>query len=281
MNDHEIAILTTIYPMDPVFVDEFFFSLNNQTVDMFDILIVNDGFGSLAKVKSKYRKLNIVEVDPGSTAAENRQIVIHYARQQGYKIGIFSDCDDYLEKNRVKVCVAKLCDFDIVVNDITLFNRTGISIIGYLTNRIENNSVLDITAIQDKNIFGLTNTAIRLDRVIDVVFDKDLVAVDWFLFSVLLLNGSTAVFTNETFTYYRQHGNNIVGLGVMDKMSLAHCLQIKKNHYKLLESRCADYSDLLFEVTKLESSLKQDVDLKNYIERHKELLKYPLWWETI
>ena len=69
--------------------------------------------------------------------------------------------------------------------------------------------------IKNKNIFGLSNTALKINILSKVTFDKDLVAVDWYLYKMLLKNGSNAVFSNKAITYYRQHKNNTVGLQVI------------------------------------------------------------------
>ena len=65
-----------------------------------------------------------------------------------------------------------------------------------------------------KNIFGLTNTAIKLENISKVIFDDKVIAVDWYFFKTLLKQGLKAVFTNEIVTYYRQYENNTIGLKV-------------------------------------------------------------------
>ena len=72
--------------------------------------------------------------------------------------------------------------------------------------------MIDYDFIKDKNIFGLSNTAINVNILDKIVFDKEIVAVDWFLYKGLLKSGHTAVFTNEAETYYRQYENNTIGL---------------------------------------------------------------------
>ena len=72
--------------------------------------------------------------------------------------------------------------------------------------------MVDLEFIKDKNIFGMTNTAIKLENICKVTFDDKIVAVDWFFFKKILKKGLKAVFTNETVSFYRQHENNSVGL---------------------------------------------------------------------
>ena len=40
--------------------------------------------------------------------------------------------------------------------------------------------VIDFKFIKDKNIFGMTNTAIKLNGIEKVSFDKEIIAVDWY-----------------------------------------------------------------------------------------------------
>ena len=86
----------------------------------------------------------------------------------------------------------------------------------YISNRIENNLMINYGFIKDKNIFGMTNTAINLNILDKVKFDDSLVAVDWLMFKDLLKLGHKAIFTNEIISYYRQYFDNTIGLREME-----------------------------------------------------------------
>ena len=213
-----VAFLTTIFPTKNRFLLEFFNSLNIQDFVHFDIIVVNDGYNYLHNIKNKYPNLSILELPYSSTHAKNRQFGINFCISHGYDILVFGDCDDRFAKNRISKSVELLSsgDNDIVVNDLTTFNHSGIIDTKYLSNRIKNNTVINYNFIMDKNIFGLTNTALNITILEQVIFDESLVAVDWFLFKKLLKIGHKAIFTNETITYYRQHPTNLVGLDNRD-----------------------------------------------------------------
>ena len=125
---------------------------------------------------------------------------------------IFGDSDDYFKNNRVDKSIELLNKADIVINDLSLFNENGIYEEKYLSHRLENLDMIDVEFIKDKNIFGMSNTAIRLKNISKIEFDDKVVAVDWCFFKNLLKQGLKAIFTNETISYYRQHKNNTVGL---------------------------------------------------------------------
>ena len=94
---NKIAFLTTIYPVDESFVDDFFCSLSKQTKTSFDIILANDGFLELEKFKHKYHCLNILEIEPAKSIAKNREILIKYAIDNSYDIAVFGDIDDYFD----------------------------------------------------------------------------------------------------------------------------------------------------------------------------------------
>ena len=208
----KIAFLTTIFPMKKQFLIDFFNSLNNQTYDNFDVVVANDGYSNFNEIKLKYGKLNIVELEYSNTPAKNREYGINYCIERKYDILIFGDSDDYFSNNRVELALEALNSNDIVVNDVSLFDNNGTYEDMYISNRLENDSKVNFNYIKNKNIFGLSNTALKINILSRVSFDKDLVAVDWHLYKGLLKNGCKAIFTNKAITYYRQHKDNTVGL---------------------------------------------------------------------
>jgi glycosyltransferase involved in cell wall biosynthesis len=214
MKNKKIAFLTTIFPIKKKYIYEFFDSLKNQTYTNFDLIIVNDNYKNFAEIKLKYAPyLNIIEIKGDETPAKNREKGINYCIDKGYEILIFGDIDDYFGSNRVEKSIEMLKNYDITINDVTLFDdKKGIYEEKYFSNRIKNNSIIDFEFIKDKNIFGFTNTAINLYKVENVVFNKDMKIVDWYFFKKLLKKGLKAIFINENVTFYRQYENNLIGL---------------------------------------------------------------------
>lgn len=213
----KIAFLTTIFPMKEQYLYDFFDSIKNQTYKNFDVIVVNDAYEKFEELKSIYNQdLNIIELEYSNTPAKNREYGINYCIDNNYDILIFGDSDDYFEKNRIEKSLELLNNYDIVVNDLNLFDENGVYEEKYISNRLENLCEVDFEFIKDKNIFGMTNTAIKLENIYKVKFDDKIVAVDWYFFKTLLRQGLKAIFTNETVSFYRQYENNIVGLSVED-----------------------------------------------------------------
>ena len=213
MESNKISFLTTIFPMNRQFLYDFFDSLKNQTYKKFDIIVVNDGYKDFEKIKIIYgQTLNITELQYSNSPAKNREYGINYCIDHKYDILIFGDSDDYFKNNRVEKSIEFLKQVDIIVNDLNLFDKNGIYEENYLSHRVKNLDAVDLEFIKNKNIFGMTNTAIKLNKVSKVSLDNKIVAVDWCFFKTLLEQGLKAIFTNETVSYYRQHKNNTVGL---------------------------------------------------------------------
>lgn len=211
----KIAFFSTIFPMNEEYLFDFFNSLENQTHKDFNLIIINDGYKNFEKIKTVYAQtLNIIELQHSNTPAKNREYGINYCIENDYEILIFGDSDDYFAENRVTKSLELLKNYDIVVNDLSLFDENGIYEEKYISHRVNNLSPIDLEFIKDKNIFGMTNTALKLKNIKKVNFEDTIVAVDWYFFQNMLTQGLKALFTNETISYYRQYENNTVGLSV-------------------------------------------------------------------
>jgi len=264
--------------MDRRYLEDFFLSLCRQSYQAFDVVILNDGYDDLAHFRSKYSNLNIVEIVYRGTIAENRQHAINYVKQHFYDVVIFGDSDDYFSENRVEKVIQLLDENDIVVNDISLFADTGVFEPAYIAHRVENNVQVDIQFIQNKNIFGLSNTALNLEIMDTVHLPAELIAVDWFLFMTLMMaRPIKALFTSDTQTYYRQYIDNTVGLKRLTQDAYEHGLSVKEIHYRLLSSLDDRYHKLWNEIKVLQKKNMSD----QYIQMLNANIDYPLWWENI
>ena len=198
------------------FLIDFFDSLTRQTCNNFDVVVVNDGYSNFDKLKSKYSMLNILELEYSNTPAKNREYGINYCINNKYDVLVFGDSDDYFSDNRVEFSLKMLKENDIVVNDVSLFNDDSIYEKKYISNRLKDNSQVTFDYIKNKNIFGLSNTALKVKVLNNVIFDKNLVAIDWYLYKKLLKARCSSVFTNKAITYYRQYRGNTLGLNVVN-----------------------------------------------------------------
>lgn len=279
---NKIAFLTTIYPIDDIYVTDFFESLIGQTNSNFDVIIVNDGFSALGKLKNKYNNLNIIELPAADNIAKNRESLVKYAISSGYNYAIFGDIDDYFDSNRIEVSKSLLQSCDIVVNDLTSFSSKNVLVEKFISNRVENHTEIPLNFIMDKNIFGLSNTAIKLKGLLSehISFPSKLIAVDWFFFSNLLLNNKKAIFTNETLTYYRQHDGNTAGIGTINANTIVRAIKVKLIHYSFMKENNSEYQILYEQTHKLTDWLSKKENVAEYVQINLKNLPVPLWWET-
>jgi glycosyltransferase involved in cell wall biosynthesis len=282
---NRIVFFSVVFPAIEPYLRDFFTSLENQTVKNFDVFIVNDGLENFEKYKTQYKTLNIVSVDYHHTPAKIREFGVNHVLKENYDAIIFGDADDFFAHNRIEKAITLLKDWDIVVNDFDLVNlHNDILRPRYISKRIENGKPIVLDFIIDKNIFGLSNTAVRTAVLKPVRFSEILIAVDWHLFSVLLLQHHTSIFTNETTTYYRQYTGNTASLTAeLTKESLLRIIKVKSLHYHELVKFDTRYEALYLHISSLERNLRNDEYYfdycLNYIKDNK--ISYPFWWEVI
>ncbi len=269
---NNVAFLTTIFPMDKSYLFDFFNSLQKQTYKNFDVIVINDNYDGFDEVEQAFTDLNIIELNYSGTPAKNREYGINYVIDSGYDVLIFGDSDDYFDSDRIQVSIDSLNDYDIVVNEISLFNTAGIYSNKYISNRVQDNTQISLDFIKDKNIFGLSNTALRVSILDRTGFDQDLVAVDWYLYTKLLLKNAKAIFTNKTQTYYRQYESNTIGIGVRSDETIKKTRLVKSKHYSLLAKENSMFKEL--------NEREKNIQMNNeYYELSRQKNKTPLWWE--
>jgi hypothetical protein len=137
--------------------------------------------------------------------------------------------------------------------------------------------------IIDRNLFGFSNTALRaacLSR--NPGFDDGVTAVDWLVFTRLLLADKRAVFTNRTVSFYRQHGGNTAGFAACISMkSLLKSVAVKAQHYRKCARFCGDFGHYRTAFRRLEEILEKPGGRNAYLKLARaKTQRYPLWWET-
>jgi len=280
---NNIAFLTTIYPINELYITEFFESLINQTIINFDVIIVNDGYADFDKLKKTYHSLHIIELPGIGCIAKNREALIKHALFCGYHTAIFGDIDDYFDRQRVEVVELLLKNNDIVINDLTAFNQQKLTHEHIFSSRIDNLAEIPSDLIIDRNIFGLSNTAIKLQEMTakDISFPSKLIAVDWYFFSNLLLNNKKAIFTNDTITYYRQHDSNTAGIGTINASTILKAIKVKLIHYHLMIAKDEKYQLLYDQTKQLALWLENEKNLTEYVRVNVKHIHSPFWWETM
>ncbi|OBT09103.1 hypothetical protein A9267_08815 [Shewanella sp. UCD-FRSSP16_17] len=280
-NNKKIALLTTLYPLDTQIVIDFFNSLSAQSEANFDIIVLNDGFSDFKSIKQHFPKLRIIELPSERNIAKNRESLIKFAKKEGYEIAIFSDIDDTFSTNRVEISIKELAVSDIVVNDLTSIKGDTLVNRNVYSKRLTDGQFVDSNFILDKNIFGLSNTAINMN-IVDyksVSFPKDLIAVDWYFFSSLLMRGARAKFISNVVTFYRQHDSNTVGLAGFSADKIKKILKVKKIHYERMSEFFPIFKLLSDELNVKSKLILDEKYFDVFLSSCTKNIHSPLWWE--
>jgi hypothetical protein len=281
---NSVAVFVVIFPAIEHFLKEYFISLEKQSFKDFDIVVINDGFDSFQKAIGT-SPLRIDEIRHGGTPSKIREFGIRHLQENNYEYVVFTDADDTFAPNRIEKSIELLKYHDIVVNDITTISKEGNILDSlYISNRLTNRAEIVFEFIIDKNIFGFSNTSLRLSCLQEqITFNGNLIAPDWYFFSRLLLKGCSTIFTNETVTYYRQYENNILGLAPMlDEEKLEKGIKLKLAHYAELAKFDKRFDDLYNYFIELKINISVQKYKMNYIEKINKLrINKPLWSEHI
>ncbi|MEZ4838947.1 hypothetical protein [Flavobacterium sp.] len=274
------AFCSVIFPGNLIYLDDFLCSLENQTDTSFDLLLFNDGVKELENYlinrKLSFKIINAI----GGTIGEVRTFLFSYLKQSEYKLFIFGDTDDYFSANRVEDCKKKLDEVDILANDLILVNNEKNEISGpYWVNRPELKNTISLNSIKKYNFLGLGNTAIRKEIIPENIhFEPQLIAIDWYFYSIVLKNNWKVRFSFDSFTYYRQHNTNIIGRKKLSFEEYVKGFNIKLNHYISLAKESHDFADLALQYKEFKDKISED----SYKEKTERInIQNPFWWEEI
>lgn len=286
----KILVFGVIYKGVEKYLDDYFNSLNKQTYTCFDILIIEDGLN----LPQKYCRKNLIiqKSKKRNTTADIRFGAIEYAKNNKYDILIFTDCDDFFSENRVERSIQSLKEADFCVNKLIPIDETGRMIDGIDVIKVPHQ--LDIIEVLNTNFFGMSNSAINIYSLPKKLYvPSEIVAVDWWFYTILLLNHRKYIYDEMVITFYRQHDKNTVGMtSSLDKKKLLRGISVKIIHYMCLLEYCEklglmDYASLLkkriFEINELKTKVQDERFIENYItiiNNNYDKIKTG-WWSEI
>jgi len=290
MTNNIILLVGVAYQGIDNYIKQYCKSIESQKAK-FDILIICDNYNKTFPLKNE--NIYFENVD-NLSPAQIRAFMIEYAVKNKYKYLVFSDLDDYYSNNRIQLSVEKMQDFDFIFNELDIVNDKGVIIKNnYLSSLYIKEKCEDYKYILDKNFFGLSNSSVKVDKIKGICIPDGIIAVDWWIFTLLLLNGCKGRFVKDAKTYYRQSANNLVGVGKqLNEKRFQMGINVKIIHYKNVKIYCdnnklekekAIYNNKLEEMLELSEEVKNPVFRKRYIEiinkNYKEIFKG--WWSEI
>lgn len=282
---NEMVVVGTVYPGIEKYIGDYFSSLNEQSINEFDVLIANDGLGEFeVTLESNNHFYNSINVN--GTVSSNRRNVICRAIEMGYQKIVFTDCDDTFEKTRLEVVNELLDRNAVVVNDLDLTNEDGMEQESkYFSRRFNEANKINEEMIRAGNIMGLSNTAVCTEALNEIaaLLEGDSIAFDWYFWACVFQSGIDALFTSKTSTKYRIYGNNTAGLPqVLNESNIRKGIEVKQQHYKLMGKFNHVYAELHSEFIELSSKWKSKAWRNDYINALKDnFIENHMWWENI
>jgi len=285
-------LMVVVYPGIEQYMRDYFTSINKQTYQGFDILILNDN------LDIKYLDIPtsniLLEMPQGLTSGEIRYEGIKYAVDHSYNYLIFSDGDDYFSIDRIRLSVLFLGKNNFVYNDIIPVDANGKTILESKNNKYKfPDKISNFEEILDYNLFGMSNTGISVGELNNIYIPREIIAVDWWIYTILLLNGAVGKFIEGPTTFYRQSNNNLVGSRQnLDKKRLNISIKVKQAHYKYIHKYCQDnkmdtesliYLSKFDEMNKLQLKIKDNIFVDKYINTVNENIDriYKGWWSEV
>lgn len=276
------VFFSVVYPQALPYLKDVRESALSQTRNDFDFIVVNDGCDK-NRIIEELQGLNVIILDAEGGFAANRLQGIKYARNKGYKYFLFCDADDSFTANRYERTIAEFEDSkaDILVCNLNIADEQCQPFLNnYFSKEIPADRWIDAGFLYDKNIFGMSNTAIRLEALTEDIQIPETPIVDWLLFTVLLLKGLKAKYINDSMVNYRQYSTNMIGITRYDVASFKKLARLKNDHYKLLVECGYNQFEKLYQESKALQLLSDD-EIERIVKRELSIHPQPLWWQII
>lgn len=276
---NRVLAFTVIYPQAERYKYDFIDCLGKQTFKDFDVLVVNDGCDSHILSKN-FENFHTIILDTNLSPSKNREVGIQYAYNNNYETLIFCDIDDWFLPKRFEISLKRLDKKDIVVNNLNIVGENREYLCErYFSYSINEDTVIDAAFLKNKNLLGLSNTAIKVQNKCIVELPSGLSIGDWYYFAICAERGLSITYCDDALTDYRQHGNNLIGIDNFSIELFRKLIKLKIEHYDYLCKIYPSYESLLEESKELEH-ITNDVII-SLIKKNKEINAHPLWWENI
>jgi len=291
----KVIYSTVIYSCDKfdVFLDEYLKSVFDQSDNTFELLILLDDIEEVV-IRKKLEILNVNDItvhiyvsDDGKTPLQLRKELIDISYAMDASVLIFSDFDETVACNRVEVIKDKIEGVSFVFNDFYVVDSMlrRMSDKSFFSCRKIPEHITDWRSIKSFNYIGFGSLAINLTAYDyrNLCFPDDIIALDWFLATKVLLDGGDGLSLGNTYANYRQHDNSLVGFDFMlDIKKLKQGLMVKEAHYRNLKNDNDEIFELYAGIKNLMNYINSIGDNK-YIDAVNSSFNTEefCWWENI
>jgi len=288
--NNSTLLIGVIFPGIESCFNDYLKSLNCQTDENFDTLIINDHLDiDISKIFNK-KNTTIKNIEDDISPSTIRNIAIQYALDKEYEYLIFSDIDDYFDSKRIENTKKGLKSSDFVFNKLILVDNNKNII---KEDFFQPDCINNLIELLDKNLIGLGHSGVNVCCLKNIIIPNNIIAVDWYLYSILLLKNYSGILIDSTTTFYRQNSNNLVGgKSFLTEKRVSFGLQVKENHYNAMLDYCENnnyiyehkyYKMVLNKILKLKEKLKENDFRNKYIDVINENIDqiYSGWWSEI
>lgn len=280
-----------IYPGVEKHIKDYCNSIKIQDTSEFDILILNDKYNESFPLNDN--RITILNIENNLTPSEIRMLGIKHAINNKYKYIIFSDSDDYFSSNRISISKEKLIKYDFIYNSYVIVDNSGYISNKYCSSYFDiRRTNISISDIIDKNIIGFGNSGVKVEKLQILYIPKEIVAVDWWIYSILLLNSCIGGYISKAINYYRQHENNLGISTNLNKNKLLNGIRVKQIHYRNLLIYCEDRkmkeaTEIYYKKFEEINELNEYMQDENFCEKYIKIINknyskiYNGWWSEI
>tara|TARA_B100000886_G_scaffold336726_1_gene296039 strand:- start:46 stop:876 length:831 start_codon:yes stop_codon:yes gene_type:complete len=274
-----ICIFTVVHPKSKKFFHSFIDSINKQTYKNFFLFICVNGCNlsrnNINKIKCNHFIFNVNE-----TTGICRKKAFYKLKNFNFKTIVFIDSDDTINKRRLEFDKKNIRNLDfIVTNFYTMDDKGHIDYKKKFFTKIKNNSIIRYSQIRNKNFIGFSNLTIKARIFFSILhqINYKLIALDWCLAKILLLNYYKGKFFNKSLSYYRQYSENVSSVKNKSKNNLLKVIKIKNEHYNFFNQSFK--MNYFSEIQRLEILKKKIIRSKNLKNFKKDFFKSNFWWD--
>jgi len=271
-----IYIYTTVHPGSKFFFNEFINTINLQSFKNFKLFICFNKIRFSNFFKNKI-KVDFSYLENNKDQRRARIDSLKYLLKKNPELIVFIDSDDLMNKNRLAYIIKNIKNYDFFVHNLLLFGNNYKKKTRWLKKR--NFSLIKMSEINYKNYIGLSNLAVKgfaLKKVINKI-GTNLIAFDWCLAKLLLLNKYKGVYSSASLSQYRQYNNNISSLTNFSKLKLFNDLKIKLQHLNFFNNLGLNYNKKIHKLISLEKKIKLDSYYMKY-KKKISIKRNGYWW---
>ena len=232
-----LLLASVIHYQSSSFINEFINSIENQSLDFFDLLFVVESGINLDFLNFTKGKLHIQYVPVCDGPKKNRDTLLSHIHRLSHSIVVLQDSDDLLHLDRLRECHLELCSKHntVLVSDIRPFyhGQKKMESNGVWANRFALSSGKPNISY---NYYGLGNTAFTGDILTLDEIDFNIIQniYDWEFYIQLYSAKRFKTIFGKKPVYYRQT-NNTLGINPKDTTELKRVIGERYKGFRYIE----------------------------------------------